>query len=146
MARDTVKSAELLKWATTVKASLEKARLPFEGLWGDIRRNFEPTLGKALSQGRDLNEEAAKRDDEAILNSKTRDVVGRLASGLQSGITNQARQWFRLVPKGAPSDERLSSGVRCIPAAGLGRIIMEMRKGTAEGGVLPIGAGTAGLG
>lgn len=112
MARDTAKSAELLQWATTVKTSLEKARLPFEGLWGDIRRNFEPTLGKALSQGRDLNEEAAKRDDDAILNSKTRDVVGRLASGLQSGITNQARQWFRLVPNGAPSDERLSSGVR----------------------------------
>ena len=112
MARDRAKSAELLQWAGTVKASLEKARTPFEGLWADIRRNFEPTLGKALSQGRDLNAEAAKRDDEAILNSKVRDVVGRLASGLQSGITNQARQWFRLVPKGAPSDEKLSSPTR----------------------------------
>lgn len=112
MARDRAKSAELLQWAGTVKASLEKARTPFEGLWADIRRNFEPTLGKALAQGRDLNEEAAKRDDEAILNSKVRDVVGRLASGLQSGITNQARQWFRLVPKGSQDAAKLSAGIR----------------------------------
>jgi len=39
-------------------------------------------------------------------------VVGRLASGLQSGITNQARQWFRLVPKGVPSDDKLDSDAR----------------------------------
>lgn len=110
--RDGAQGAALMQWAQTVKESLEKARTPFEALWADIRRNFEPTLGKALEQGRDLNVEAAKRDDEAILNSKVRDVVGRLASGLQSGITNQARQWFRLVPKGAPSDERMSSATR----------------------------------
>lgn len=112
MARDRSRSAALMRWARTVKSSLEKARRPFEGLWRDIRRNFEPTLGKALADNRDLNESAAARDDEAILDSKSRDVVGRLASGLQSGITNQARQWFRLVPKGTPGYDELPSVAR----------------------------------
>lgn len=101
-----------MQWAETVKADLQKARRPLEGLWRDIRLNFEPTLGRALDENRNLDEDAAKRDDEKIINSKTRDVVGRLASGLQSGITNQARQWFRLVQVGAPSDTRLNSKTR----------------------------------
>lgn len=110
--RDPATSAALLTWARTVKGSLERARLPFEGLWRDVRKNFEPTLGKALEDGRDNNEEAAKRDDEKIINSKPRDVVGRLASGLQSGITNQARQWFRLVEKGASEERKMPAAVR----------------------------------
>ena len=101
-----------MQWAETVKADLQKARRPIEGLWRDIRVNFEPTLGRALAENRNLDEDAAKRDDEKIINSKVRDVVGRLASGLQSGITNQARQWFRLVQVGAPSDGRLDARTR----------------------------------
>ncbi len=101
-----------MEWAETVKTDLQKARRPLEGLWRDIRLNFEPTLGRALDENRNLDEDAAKRDDEKIINSKPRDVVGRLASGLQSGITNQARQWFRLVQVGAPSDTHLDSKTR----------------------------------
>lgn len=97
--------AALLKWARTVKSGLERERTRLEGLWRDIRNNFEPTLGRALDDERNVNDSAAKRADEKILNSKSRDVVSRLSSGLQSGITNQARQWFRLVDKAAKSDQ-----------------------------------------
>lgn len=95
----------LLTWARVVKGGLERERTRLEGLWRDIRDNFEPTLGRALDDERDLNDSAAKRADAKILNSKSRDVVSRLSSGLQSGITNQARQWFRLVDKAAKSDQ-----------------------------------------
>lgn len=101
----------LLEWARLRKASLERSRLPLEDLWREIRDNFEPTLGRALDNERDLNESAAKRADRKIINSKTRDVVSRLSSGLQSGITNQARQWFRLVDKAASGKDE-PAGVR----------------------------------
>lgn len=97
--------AALMQWALAVKAGLERARRPFEGLWRDIRDNFEPTLGRALDEERDLNESAARRADRRIVNSRPRDVAARLACGLQSGITNQARQWFRLVDKSAVGPE-----------------------------------------
>jgi hypothetical protein len=114
MRPDAIQSKALHKWAGTVKGELLRARLPLESLWRDIRDNFEPTLGRALDDERDLNESAAKRGDERIVNSKVRDVVSRLSSGLQSGITNQARQWFRLMdrnqakPDGNTSQERRS--------------------------------------
>lgn len=98
-------SASLLKWANIVADGLKKARRPLEGLWRDIRDNFEPTLGRALDEGRDLNEDAARKGDAKIVNTKSRDVVSRLSSGLQSGITNQARQWFRLIDKAAQGSE-----------------------------------------
>ena len=48
----------LMEWAETVKADLQKARRPIEGLWRDIRVNFEPTLGRALAENRNLDEDA----------------------------------------------------------------------------------------
>ena len=103
----------LLDWARRTKQSLERARTPYEGLWRDIRDHFEPTLGRALDDNRDLNDSAAQRADRKIVNERPRDLVDRLSAGLQSGITNQARQWFRLVdksqfgkPAGDGSDER----------------------------------------
>ena len=91
----------LLKWAGTMADGLKRQRTPLEGLWREIRDHFEPTLGRALDDSRDLDQDAAKKGDAKIVNSKSRDVVSRLSSGLQSGITNQARQWFRLVDKAA---------------------------------------------
>lgn len=86
---------ELKQWLGKRKQSLEQARLPFEGLWRDIRLHFDPSLGKALLEG-DPNDRDAKRDDERIYNSEPRILLQRLGAGLQSGITNQARAWFSL--------------------------------------------------
>jgi len=112
MRPDDVQSQPLMKWAETVKAGLLKERTPIEALWREIRDNFEPKLGRALDDERNLNDSAAKKAAEKIINSKTRDVVGRLSSGLQSGITNQARQWFRLVDKAANGPEGNTSNER----------------------------------
>ena len=95
MARFSFKSDtnELRTWLNKRKSSLEQRRLPFESLWKDIREYYEPTLGKGLLEG-SVDEVAAKRDDEKILNTTPRLLLHRMAAGLQSGITNQSRRWF----------------------------------------------------
>ncbi len=88
-------TADLREWLKKRKASLEQARFPIESQWRDIRLNFEPFLGKALIEG-DPNTRSAEREDEKILNSEPRTLLHRMGAGLQSGITNQARSWFKL--------------------------------------------------
>lgn len=85
-------------WLEARKKSLEDIRTPYESLWKTIRSVFEPAIGKSLKGDIDLSSDSALRDDKNIINSKPRDLLHRIASGLQSGITNQARQWFRMIP------------------------------------------------
>lgn len=86
---------KLRKWLDVRKRTLHKKRLPHESKWRDIRKNFCPTLGKSLDSAEwDTNDRDAQRDDEAIYNSTPVIQHEKLAAGLQSGITNQARQWF----------------------------------------------------
>jgi hypothetical protein len=66
-----------------------------EGIWKDIRDNFEPDIGKALDEGTP-SDRSADRSDTKILNSEPRTLLHRMAAGLQSGITNQSQQWFAL--------------------------------------------------
>ena len=102
MAKFTFRSdtAALKGWLAKRKKSLEDARLPFESVWRDIRLHIEPSLGKALVEG-DPNDRAAQREDERIYNSEPRILLQRMAAGLQSGITNQSRQWFKLETRDA---------------------------------------------
>ncbi len=88
-------TAELRKQISALKLSLEEERLPLESVWRDIRLHIEPALGKALVEG-NLAQLAANRDDSKIYNSEPRLLLQRLSAGLQSGITNPARQWFKL--------------------------------------------------
>lgn len=97
MAKHGYKSdvAALKRWLGKRKTSLEAQRLPMETVWKEIRQYFEPNLGKALLEG-DAETIAARRDDEKIVNTTPRILLHRMNAGLQSGITNQSRQWFRL--------------------------------------------------
>ena len=97
MARHSFRSdtAELKRWLSKRKTSLEAARTPMETVWKEIRQYFEPNIGKALLTG-DQDAIAAQRDDERIVNTTPRILLHRMNAGLQSGITNQSRQWFRL--------------------------------------------------
>lgn len=90
-------TAALRAWLDKRGTSLSNIRTPFEATWLEIRSQFEPNLGKALVDG-DANHRAAENEDQAILNSTPRIVLSRAAAGLQSGITNQSRQWFKLNP------------------------------------------------
>ena len=49
MARHAFKSdtAELKRWLSKRKSSLENARRPMEAIWRDIRLYYEPNIGKA---------------------------------------------------------------------------------------------------
>ncbi len=85
---------QLRKWLDARRKVLEQRRLPHEDKWRDIRLNFCPSLGHSLKGDIDANDDAANRDDEDIYNSTPLIIHQKLAAGLQSGITNQARQWF----------------------------------------------------
>ncbi len=98
---------DLRTWLDKRKQSLEAARTPFESLWRDIRLHYEPYLGKALIEG-NPDERAAAREDEKIINTEPRILLHRMAAGLQSGITSQARQWFRLRCQDAKMSEAAS--------------------------------------
>ena len=89
---------ELRAECERVRRSLEAARAPFEKLWLELRKNIEPDLGKALL-GENEAEAAGERDDSSIITSEPRIYLNRLAAGLQSGITNPARQWFRFASR-----------------------------------------------
>ena len=86
---------ELKQWLGKRQASLEQERLPMESLWRDVRLHFEPFLGKGLIDG-DPDSRVSEREDESIYNTEPRILLHRMGAGLQSGITNQARQWFKL--------------------------------------------------
>lgn len=89
----------LRAWLDVRKRTLERWRTPYEPLWKSIRAVFEPSLGHALKGDIEISDDSALRDDKAIINSRPRDLLHRMAAGLQSGITNQARQWFRMMPQ-----------------------------------------------
>lgn len=105
MAKFTFKSDTfaLKTWLGKRKASLELARVPVSTLWEDMRLYYEPYLGKALVEG-DPNSRNSEREDDKILNTEPRILLHRMGAGLQSGITNQARAWFKL----AASDAKLA--------------------------------------
>ena len=100
----------LRKWLDARRRVLEQRRLPYERTWRDIRENFCPELGHSLKGDVDANEASASRDDDKIFNSTPRILHQKLAAGLQSGITNQARQWFVFRAKDEGASK--SAGVR----------------------------------
>lgn len=98
-------TAQLKKYLGKRKASLEAIRNEFEEIWKEIRLYFEPNYGKALLDSDNRDGEAAKREDDKILNSEPRLCVQRYAAGMQSGITNKAQPWLSIVPKFVTEDE-----------------------------------------
>ncbi len=88
---------ELRRWLDRRRASLERVRRDFEPLWRDIRRHLEPNVGLGLVDAGTRDRRASARDDALILHSGPRQDLHEYASGMQSGITNQAQDWFQFV-------------------------------------------------
>jgi len=78
------------------KTALEESRKVVEPLWRECRDFIEPTMGRGLSDSPDISRFDAKA--VKILHSECRILVPRMASGLQTGMTNPAQSWFRLTP------------------------------------------------
>lgn len=95
----TTEGRAALDWLKRRKKSLENARQPHEGKWREVMQYFEPTYGRSIDWQDDMNARHGKRGDDKIFNSHVRHLVERLAAGLHSGITNPAREWFRLAPR-----------------------------------------------
>lgn len=97
----------LRSWLDTRRKSLEDARRPHERKWKQIREVFCPNLGLSLKGDADGNHLSGERDDAKIFNTTPSILLCKLAAGLQSGITNQSRQWFVFKAK---SDEAAKFG------------------------------------
>ena len=104
----TTEGRAALDWLRRRKASLERARQPHEAKWREVMQYFEPTYGRSIDWQEDMNAKHGVRGDERIFNSHVRHLVERLSAGLHSGITNPAREWFRLAPRNKSG--RTSSG------------------------------------
>lgn len=113
MARIHTNRQQLRRWLNARKSALERHRSPHESKWRQIREVYCPTLGHGLDGDTDMNQASARRDDDKIFNSTPRILLSKLAAGLQSGITNQARQWFVFRAKDKKAAKQVSVRTYC---------------------------------
>ena len=73
---------------------LKKDRLSYEPYWRDVRDLIVPQRGRGLDARDDENN--GQKYDSKRVNSTASRALGILASGMQSGLTSKARQWFLL--------------------------------------------------
>lgn len=73
---------------------LIEERRSWEPHWREAKSLIVPQRGRGMDEGEDAND-GSKRDDRRV-NSTASRAIGILASGMQSGLTSKARQWFLL--------------------------------------------------
>lgn len=73
---------------------LKQERASHEPYWRDVRDYIVPQRGRGLD-ARDDENNGMKYDTKRV-NSAASRALGVLASGMQSGLTSKARQWFLL--------------------------------------------------
>lgn len=73
---------------------LKRDRLSYEPYWRDVRDLIVPQRGRGLDARDDENN--GQKYDSKRVNSTASRALGILASGMQSGLTSKARQWFLL--------------------------------------------------
>lgn len=71
---------------------LRLAREPFIRHWQDLAKHIKPRRGRFFLE--DVNR--GDRRNQAIIDSTATFAARTLSSGMMSGITNPAREWFRL--------------------------------------------------
>lgn len=78
-------------------AALKQERHSWEPFWTDAKANFAPERGRFLgsSSSSEVNRGSTVLDDKRI-NGTPSMALSILASGMQSGLTSKARQWFLL--------------------------------------------------
>ena len=76
---------------------LKNDRKSWEPFWRDIQTYFAPQRGRGLLSSSTPNEtNNGTRDDSKRINGTPSRALSVLASGIQSGLTSKARQWFLL--------------------------------------------------
>lgn len=83
---------QLIKIYKSKDASLTQLLNEYTPLWMDIRNFLAPRTARFPGE----QNNSGRRQDLNILNTRPRDAVRVLASGLQSGVTSPMRPWFKL--------------------------------------------------
>lgn len=88
----TVRTESKRRYLERRLASLKTERTPFEAHWMDLAANFQPRRGRfSLDQNNRVD-----RRNSNIVDTAPLKAVSTQSAGMQSGMTNPARPWFRL--------------------------------------------------
>ncbi len=74
---------------------LQSDRHSYEAHWSDVRDYIEPQRGRRINSRADDTNKGNRPDTKRVNGTATR-ALNILASGMQSGLTSKARQWFLL--------------------------------------------------
>ena len=75
---------------------LKQDRLTWEPYWREVKEFIAPQRGRFLSSSSESEVNNGSRNDRKRINGVASRALGILASGIQSGLTSKARQWFLL--------------------------------------------------
>lgn len=89
-------SAEARKKILSRFGELEAQRNTWTTVWQDLRDYVLPYHGKGLSGDSATETNDGTRKGDKIIDGVATRAMGILGAGLQSGLTSQARPWFRL--------------------------------------------------
>ena len=77
-------------------SQLKNDRLTWEPYWREVKEFIAPQRGRFLSSSGASEVNNGTRNDRKRINGVASRALGVLASGMQSGLTSKARQWFLL--------------------------------------------------
>lgn len=75
---------------------LQNDRRTWEPYWRDVREYIAPQRGRGILTSNAEESNNGNRDDSKRVNCAASRALNILASGMQSGLTSKARQWFLL--------------------------------------------------
>lgn len=93
MAETNIAGETLQKAVQRRLSAMERERQSFDAHWRDIAQYLMPRRGKFFDYERDNR---GRKKHQKIVNSAALKASRTLASGMNSGLTSQARPWFRL--------------------------------------------------
>ena len=77
-------------------SQLKQERLTHEPHWCEVQEYVAPQRGRGLRSSSDVEVNNGHKDTSRRLSGVASRALGILASGMQSGLTSKARQWFLL--------------------------------------------------
>ena len=75
---------------------LQSDRRSWEPYWCDVRDYIAPQRGRSITSSNQTEVNDGRRKDGKRINGTASRALSILASGMQSGLTSKARQWFLL--------------------------------------------------
>lgn len=86
---------ELSRWMR----QLETERHTFEAYWDDVKTYIVPQRGRFIRGASASEVNDGRRRDDKIINGAAGKALEVMYSGMQSGLTSKAREWYDLRPR-----------------------------------------------